>query len=117
MEIRAEFSDDLILQEIGERLARTRLARNLTQAQLAHMAGVSKRTLERFESGAASTQLATFIRISRALGLLPRFDLLVAQSITSPLEHVKLQGKKRKRASGTRVENGSHKKWTWDESS
>ena len=117
MEIRTEFTDELILQEIGERLARTRLERNLTQAQLANMAGISKRTLERLESGAASTQLTTFIRTCRALGLLQRFDAFVPKPVASPMEQVKLQGRKRKRASGTRVEKTSRKKWTWGESS
>ena len=117
MEIRAEFSDKLILQETGERLARTRLERNLTQADLAKTAGISKRTLERLESGAASTQLTTFIRVCRALGLLLRFDAFIPQPLASPVEQVKLQGRKRKRASGTRVEKTSHKKWTWGESS
>jgi putative transcriptional regulator len=117
MEIRTDFSDELILQEIGERIARTRLERNLTQAQLADMAGVSKRTLERLESGADSTQFTTFIRICRALGLLQRFDAFVPKPVASPMEQVKLQGRKRKRASGTRVEKISRKKWTWGESS
>jgi transcriptional regulator with XRE-family HTH domain len=117
MEIKTEFTDELILQEIGERLARTRLARNFTQAQLANMAGISKRTLERLELGASSTQLTTFIRICRALGLLPQFDSFVTQPVASPIEQVKLQGQKRKRASGTRVEKASRKKWTWGESS
>jgi uncharacterized protein YyaL (SSP411 family) len=48
MDIKSDFSDDLILREVGERLARTRLERNLTQAQLAERAGISKRTLERY---------------------------------------------------------------------
>jgi transcriptional regulator with XRE-family HTH domain len=117
MNIRSEFSDDLILQETGKRLARTRLERNLTQANLAKTAGISKRTLERLESGAASTQLTTFIRVCRALGLLPRFDTFIPKPLASPVEQVKLHGRKRKRASGTRVEKNSHKKWTWGESS
>lgn len=117
MDMRSEFSDELILQEIGERLARTRLERNLTQAELAKTAGISKRTLERLESGAASTQLTTFIRACRALGLLPRFDAFIPKPLASPVEQVKLQGRKRKRASGTRVEKTSPKKWTWGESS
>jgi transcriptional regulator with XRE-family HTH domain len=116
MNIRSEFSDDLVLQEMGERLARTRLERNLTQANLAQTAGISKRTLERLESGAASTQLTTFIRVCRALGLLQRFDTFLPKPLASPVEQVKLQGRKRKRASGTRVEK-SNKKWTWGESS
>lgn len=115
MDIKTEFSDELIMREIGERLARTRLERNLTQAQLAKSAGISKRTLERLESGAASTQLATFIRICRALSLLQRFDTFLPKPIASPVEQVKLHGRKRQRASGTRVEKTGDKKWTWGE--
>ena len=117
MNIRPEFSDELVLQEIGERLARTRLERNLTQANLAQTAGISKRTLERLESGSASTQLTTFIRVCRALGLLPRFDTFLPKPLASPVEQVKLQGRKRKRASGRRIEKSLNKKWTWGESS
>ncbi len=117
MNIRPEFSDELVLQEIGERLARTRLEGNLTQANLAKTAGISKRTLERLESGAASTQLTTFIRVCRALGLLERFDMFLPKPLASPVEQVKLHGRKRKRASGIRTEKTSNKKWTWGESS
>jgi transcriptional regulator with XRE-family HTH domain len=44
-------SDVALLQELGQRIARLRLERNLTQPQLAEQAGISKRTLERLESG------------------------------------------------------------------
>ena len=117
MGIKPEFSDKLVLQEVGERLARTRLERNLTQANLAKTAGISKRTLERLESGASSTQLTTFIRVCRALGLLPRFDTFLPKPLASPVQQVKLHGRKRKRASGRRVEKIVNKKWTWGESS
>jgi putative transcriptional regulator len=117
MNITPELSDEMVLQEIGERLGRTRLERNLTQANLAKTAGISKRTLERLESGAASTQLTTFIRVCRALGLLQRFDTFLPKPLASPVEHVKLHGRKRKRASGRRIEKTVNKKWTWGESS
>lgn len=117
MNIRPEFSDELVVQEVGERLARTRLEQNLTQANLAKTAGISKRTLERLESGAASTQLTTFIRVCRALGLLQRFDTFLPKPLASPVEQVKLHGRKRKRASGTRTEKTLNRKWTWGESS
>ena len=117
MKIRPEFSDELVLQEVGERLARTRLERNLTQAKLANNAGISKRTLERLESGATSTQLTTFFRVCRALGLLQRFDMFLPKPLASPVQQVKLQGRKRKRASGRRIEKTLNKKWTWGESS
>ena len=117
MKITNEFTDESIVREIGERLASARLERNLTQADLAREAGVSKRTLERLESGAAATQLSVFIRICRALNLLPRLDALIPQAIPSPVAQLKHHGRRRRRASGTRVEKTRRKKWTWGESS
>ena len=113
MQLLTELSDESILKEIGERLARTRLDRNLTQAQLAGMAGISKRTLERLESGGSATQLTSFIRACRSLGLLERLDLFLPTPKVSPLEQLKLQGRKRERASGLKGEKTSSKKWSW----
>jgi len=113
MQLLTELSDEAVLREIGDRLARTRLERNLTQAQLAGIAGISKRTLERLESGAAATQLTSFIRACRSLGLLERLDLFLPIPKVSPVEQLKLQGRKRKRASGSKIEKASSKKWSW----
>jgi transcriptional regulator with XRE-family HTH domain len=106
-------SDESVLKEIGERLTRTRLERNLTQAQLAGIAGISKRTLERLEAGAAATQLTSFIRTCRSLGLLEQLDLFLPTPRASPVEQLKLQGRRRKRASGSKTEKTSSKKWSW----
>ena len=113
MPLLTALSDESVLREIGERLARTRLERNLTQAQLAGMAGISKRTLERLESGEAATQLTSFIRACRSLGLLERLDLFLPTPTASPVEQLKLQGRRRKRASGSKIEKRSSKKWSW----
>ena len=113
MDLLASLTDEAILKEIGERLTRTRLELNLTQAQLAEMAGISKRTLERLESGASATQLTSFIRACRSLGLLERLDLFLPTPKASPVEQLKLQGRKRKRASGSRSDQTSTKKWSW----
>ena len=51
MKIAKQASDEAILSELGGRLTRVRLEQNLTQAQLAEQAGVSKRTVERLEAG------------------------------------------------------------------
>ncbi|MEK6325672.1 MAG: helix-turn-helix transcriptional regulator [Acidobacteriota bacterium] len=117
MKITSNLTDGVIFSELGRRLAEARLERNLTQAALAEEAGISKRTLERLESGAASTQLSAFIRICRALGLLERFDALISASLASPVEQLKLLGKKRKRASGKKLAASKQKKWTWGERS
>ena len=72
-------SDETLLKELGQRIARLRLERNLSQAQLAEQAGISKRTLERLEAGAAATQLkrgraeAIAEEVITAVGNWPRF--------------------------------------------
>jgi len=63
MPIQRLMSDEALLQELGRRIARLRLERNLSQAQLAEQAGISKRTLEGLEAGAAATQLSLFLRV------------------------------------------------------
>jgi transcriptional regulator with XRE-family HTH domain len=115
MKITGTTTDKVTLEELGRRLARTRLERNLTQAELAAEAGVSKPTLERLEAG-ETTALSTFLRIIRALGLLDALDRLVPEPTPSPIERLKLEGKKRRRASGSRGSGQSVetvKPWTW----
>jgi transcriptional regulator with XRE-family HTH domain len=120
MNITGQLTDAAILRELGARLAATRLGRNLTQAALAEQAGVSKRTLERLESGEVATQLAGFVRVCRALGLTERLGLLVPEPVPSPLAQLKLQGRQRRRASGkraaaTRGGADGPGTWTWGE--
>ena len=103
MKITKQATDEAILSELGGRLAQVRLERNLTQAQLAGQAGVSKRTVERLESGAVATQLSGFIRVCRVLNLVERFDLLVPEPVPSPVAQLKLQGRKRQRASAAKA--------------
>ena len=97
MKIEGLLADETILAELGERLAQRRLELELTQADLAEQAGVSKRTLERIEAG-ASTQLSTLIRVLRALDLLDRLDGLIPTTGPRPLDLLKLKGKERQRA-------------------
>lgn len=115
MKIEPQTSDPSILKELGARLARIRLDQNLTQADLALQAGVAKRTVERLEAGSVGTQLSGFIRICRVLGLLGRFDLLIPEPVPSPIAQLKLHGRQRQRASGTKVQGVSEKPWTWGE--
>jgi len=117
MKITAKLTDEAVLQELGGRLANTRLGRNLTQAALAEQAGVSKRTVERLESGAVATQLSGFLRVCRTLGLLERFESLVPEATAGPIEQLKRQGRKRQRASGSKAAAVKIKKWTWGDAS
>jgi transcriptional regulator with XRE-family HTH domain len=113
MKITKQATDELVLNELGERLAGIRLDRNLTQAQLATQAGVSKRTVERLEAGTVGTQLSGFIRVCRALDVMERFDLLVPEPVPSPVEQLKMAGRKRQRASTSKPAKPSNKKWQW----
>ncbi len=115
MKIEGMLSDDVVLKELGSRLARVRLDQNLTQADLAAQAGVSKRTVERLEAGSVGTQLSGFIRICRTLGLLERFEVLVPAPVPSPIDLLKLRGRQRRRASGARSGAVGEKPWTWGE--
>ena len=108
---------EALLSELGGRLARVRLDQNLTQRELADRAGVSKRTVERLESGSAATQLSGFIRVCRALDLLERFETLIPDPLPSPLVQLKLRGKLRRRASSARTPRNPSQRWTWGDES
>lgn len=112
MQISKLMTDEAILEELGRRLARRRIDLQLTQADLAHEAGVSKRTVERIEAG-ASAQMSSIIRICRVLDLMPGLDQFVPPTGPRPMDLVKLKGKTRQRASSNRRTSGSDGKWTW----
>lgn len=96
-----DLSDDAIQKLLGERLAQQRISANLTQAQLAHRAGISPRTMVRLEGGQGA-DLRNFIRVLRALDLVAGFDNLVPKLPPSPVEQLKLRGKQRERVRSPR---------------
>jgi transcriptional regulator with XRE-family HTH domain len=114
MHITSQMTDDAILRELGERVARARIDLNLTQAALAEQSGVAKRTIERLESGEAATQLSSFLRVCRTLCLLDRLELLLPEPLPSPMAQLRQQGRRRQRASGVKAAAAA-KKWTWAE--
>ena len=111
MKISELTSDDAILAEIGRRLQQRRLESQLTQAELAEQAGVSKRTLERIEAG-MSSQLSSLVRVLRVLELLPQLDTAFPETGPRPMDLLKLKGKERKRVSrrGIRERDSD---WSW----
>jgi len=113
MNITKQATDDVILAELGRRLAQARLDRNLTQAQLATEAGVSQRTIQRLELGAVATQLSGFIRVCRTLELLERFELLIPEPMPSPVAQLKLGRTRRQRASRSQPKKAPGTQWQW----
>ncbi len=121
MRISNELSDEIILTELGGRLAQRRIARSLSQAALAAEAGVAKRTVERVEAG-ESVQLVTLVRLCRVLDLMDGLDQWLPETGPSPMALLKENnaGKGRQRASGQRtvpVMKSGEKPWTWGDSS
>jgi transcriptional regulator with XRE-family HTH domain len=105
--------DSSILAQLGRRIARYRLNRNLTQGALAGEAGVSLATLQRMEAG-RSAQTASLLRVLRALGLLDNLDALIPEPPESPLQQVKLAERTRQRArTSSPPERPST--WTWED--
>lgn len=99
--------------QLGERLARIRLGRNLTQAQLARAAGTSRRTLVRLEAG-EGVSLDAFVRVLMALQLEEGLLAALPDPSVRPIERVRLQGHERRRARG-RAEVKPASQWAWDD--
>jgi putative transcriptional regulator len=114
MMIDNQWSDEAVLGEIGLRLARLRLDRNLTQPELAAEAGVSRDTVRRLERG-HSVALTGLLRVLRALELLEGLDTTIPVPLASPIEQLERAGGRRQRASGTRGARREEESrgWRW----
>ncbi|HMJ34980.1 MAG TPA: helix-turn-helix transcriptional regulator [Baekduia sp.] len=98
-------TDDAVLAELGHRIERLRLSRNISQAELARQAGVSRATIVRVENG-KSVQMSTTVKLWRALDLLAAIDAALPERIESPIaalerEHLRRRHE-RQRATGRR---------------
>jgi putative transcriptional regulator len=107
-------SDAAVLAEIGRRLRRVRLSRNVTQADLAKQAGIGRRTLQKAEDGQVTT-LETLVAILRGLGLLSQLDQFLPDPPPSPVQLAQLQGETRQRASGKRQGDKQRSDWNWEQ--
>lgn len=70
--------------ELGEKLKRLRLSRNLDQKSLAERAGVSVRALRNLEAGRGSN-LKTLVRVLRALGRQEWLNTIAPVATINPL--------------------------------
>jgi transcriptional regulator with XRE-family HTH domain len=117
MKFSSALTDAAILQELGARLQRRRIDADLTQAQLAEEAGISKRTLERIEAG-RSTDLVMLLRALRALKLVEGLESVVSDRPQSPIVVLKHKGRERKRVRRARSSGGTpapSAPWKWGE--
>lgn len=107
-----QMTDEGVLEQLGERLGRYRLDRNLTQAEVATEAGVHKNTIFRLEAG-GSTQTKNLVRVLRALGLLDRLDAIVPEPVPSPLKQLEATKRQRKRAVSKPKRSETSTGWSW----
>ena len=102
-----EMSSRAICQEMGQRLKQARLNANRTQKEIADRAGISVTAVQSVERGEAL--LETVVSVLIALDMVEHIENFVPEQEISPLQLLKLKGKKRRRASGAREQPLSKK--------
>lgn len=109
-------NSEQIEQQLCKKLEAVRLMKNISQANLAKEAGISRRTVSRMENG-KGVSLDTFIRVMQALDLTNELKALIPSTDIRPIERVNRKGRKgpRKNASSprTRKNQVAEKKWKW----
>ena len=94
-------SDTAILKELGKRIRKLRLRRNITQEDLAERAVLAVGTVKSLEAGKA--KLSTLVAVLRELGALDQLDQFIPPVTISPIsmaEANKKPARRRARATG-----------------
>ena len=89
-------TDSAIAKVLGQRLEQIRLEANLPQKAIAHELGISEGTYRSAVNGKAKFEV--IIGIMRVLGRLENLEKFLPEVPFSPIELLKLEGKKRQRA-------------------
>lgn len=112
--IHTDVSPHGLKNEVGSRLAKIRLARNITQKSLAQDAGIALRTLRNLELGKSST-IDSFLRVVIALGYADELLGVFPLHDVWPIERMDSHRNERKRARPDKSQS-SDKPWSWGES-
>ena len=106
-------NSEQIEQQLCKKLEAVRLMKNISQANLAKEAGISRRSVSRMDNG-KGVSLDTFIRVMQALNLTNELMALIPSSDIRPIERVNRKGP-RKNASSPRTGKSqvAEKKWKW----
>jgi transcriptional regulator with XRE-family HTH domain len=102
----------ILIKDLGESIAAYRLTRNLRQADIARMAGISRGAVSRLENGEGGT-IDSLVRILRALNLDDRLTTLVPDTTINPLDPAATD-EPRQRARPAQ-EDQTDTPWTWGE--
>ena len=101
----------VLLSDLGKQIEAYRISRNLKQAELAEMAGISRSTLARLEAGNGGT-IDSLARIMRALDIEDRLLDVMPDAKLSPLDPRSDTGKARQRVR-TSSEGEAREEWSW----
>lgn len=102
-------SSEAIIDALCKQLDEIRLSQNISQADLAEQAGVSRSTMTRLADG-RPISLDSFVRVIQALGLTDHLAALLPDPRVRPVDRVRLEGAERRRASGKRRQASA---WKW----
>lgn len=101
MRIKAQ-TDQAIAKEVGTRIQAIRLKKNMSLEDIAKSAGISRQTLHLLLNHGKGT-LTNLITVLRSINELERLSSLLEEVLPSPLQIIRMEGKKRQRASGRRA--------------
>lgn len=107
-----KMSDAAIVKQLGEFIKHSRIQQNITQAQLADIAGLNRWTISQIENGESIT-LTTLIQVLRALDVLYVLNHFEINDEISPIEYAKLKEKKRQRARSKGTEKEQNEDLGW----
>lgn len=107
-----QMSDLAIINQIGNYIKHVRMQQNMTQAQLAKIAGLNRWTVSKIEKGESIT-LASLIQILRALDNLFVLNEFEVSDVISPLEYAKLKKKQKLRVRNNIGEKPSKTELGW----
>ena len=115
------YTDSAILKQIGQRIKKERVAKNITQTGLAEACGLSQFSISQVENG-HNTSLSSIIAILRALNRLEVLEALFAEKPISPIALSEMQRKQKpKKHAYTKGQGGSGQgadeavDFNWDE--
>jgi ribosome-binding protein aMBF1 (putative translation factor) len=74
-DVRAAYDEMAPEYEIARAVIKARIAAGLTQEQLAQRMGTTQPVIARLESGRAKPSMSTLLRVAKATGTRPRFEL------------------------------------------
>jgi len=103
-------SDAALVNMLGEFVRHQRLMQNITQDELAKLAGINRSTLVKFEGGKGGN-INILIQLLRALNQLHILESFQVRHELSPLQLAKLEAEERKRASKRRKPSNAKSDW------